>query len=47
MSDLAPSEFGGTTGQGLWKLFQDFVKNPSDIGGVTDALEKAAQQAYG
>ena len=47
MSDLAPPEFGGTTGQGLWKLFQDFVKNPSDIEGVTNALEKAAQQAYG
>ncbi|MGH2747805.1 MAG: ABC transporter substrate-binding protein, partial [Actinomycetota bacterium] len=47
MSDLAPPEFGGTTGQGLWKLFQDFVNNPDDIQGVTRQLERAAEQAYG
>jgi alpha-glucoside transport system substrate-binding protein len=46
MSDLVPPEFGGTTGQGLWKLFQDFVKNPSDIDGVTQELEAAAKKAY-
>lgn len=46
MSDLVPPEFGGTTGQGLWKLFQDFVKSPDDIDGVTNKLEKAAEQAY-
>lgn len=47
MSDLVPSEFGGTTGQGLWKLFQDFVKNPNDVDGITQKLEKAAKAAYG
>lgn len=47
MSDLAPPEFGGTTGQGLWKLFQDFVRNPDNIDGVTRQLEQAAEQAYG
>ncbi len=46
MSDLVPPEFGGTSGQGLWKLFQDFVKNPDDIDGVTQQLEQAASQAY-
>lgn len=46
MSDLVPPEFGGTTGQGLWKLFQDFVKNPSDVGGITKELEDAAARAY-
>ncbi|MFN2587854.1 MAG: ABC transporter substrate-binding protein [Actinomycetota bacterium] len=46
MSDLAPPEFGGTTGQGLWKLFQDFVKNPSDVDGITEQLEAAANKAY-
>lgn len=46
MSDLVPSEFGGTTGQGLWKLFQDFVKNPDDIDGITQQLEEAASQAF-
>jgi alpha-glucoside transport system substrate-binding protein len=47
MSDLAPPEFGGTTGQGLWKSFQDFVKNPDDIEGITQELESAAKKAYG
>lgn len=46
MSDLVPPEFGGTTGQGLWKLFQDFVRNPDNIEGVTRQLEQAAQKAY-
>ncbi len=46
MSDLVPPEFGGTTGQGLWKLFQDFVKDPSDVDGVTRELEAAAKRAY-
>lgn len=46
MSDLVPPEFGGTTGQGLWKLFQDFVKNPSNVDGVTRDLEAAAKRAY-
>ena len=31
LSDLQPSAFGGTVGQGEFKLFQDFVKNPSDV----------------
>ena len=47
MSDLVPPEFGGTTGQGLWKLFQDFLKDPSDTSGIQQQLEKAAKQAYG
>jgi alpha-glucoside transport system substrate-binding protein len=47
MSDLAPAEFGGTTGQGLWKLFQDFLKNPDNAQGVARQLERAAEQAYG
>ncbi len=28
MSDLAPAAFGGTVGQGEWKILQDFLKNP-------------------
>lgn len=47
MSDLAPPEFGGTTGQGLWKLFQDFLRNPDNIDRVTRQLEQAAKRAYG
>ena len=34
LSDLAPSAFGGTVGQGTFKLFQDFLKTPSDVNGI-------------
>ena len=41
------SEFGATEGQGLWKLFQDFVANPDDIDGIAQQMERAASQAFG
>jgi len=47
MSDLQPASFGATTGQGEWKIFTDFVKNPSDIDGTAQKLEAAAAKAYG
>ena len=47
LSDLQPSAFGGTVGQGLFKLFQDFVDNPEDIDGITAEMEAAAAKAYG
>ena len=34
MSDEQPPAFGGTTGQGEWGLFQQFLKNPSNIAGI-------------
>ncbi len=46
-SDLMPSAFGGTPGQGFWKGMIDFVANPDDIDGITQQLERAATQAYG
>lgn len=46
MSDLAPAAFGGTPGQGEWKILQDFLANPSDIDGTAQALENAAARAY-
>jgi ABC-type glycerol-3-phosphate transport system substrate-binding protein len=46
LSDLQPSEFGSTEGQGLWKLFQDFVNNPDDVDGIAQQMEKAAAAAY-
>jgi alpha-glucoside transport system substrate-binding protein len=46
MSDQQPSAFGGTVGQGEWKIFQDFVKTPTDVDGIAAALEKAAAAAY-
>jgi ABC-type glycerol-3-phosphate transport system substrate-binding protein len=46
MSDLQPAAFGGTVGQGEWKLFQDFVGNPSNATGIAQQLESAAAKAY-
>jgi ABC-type glycerol-3-phosphate transport system substrate-binding protein len=47
LSDLQPSAFGATVGQGLFKLFQDFLNNPQDIDGVTQQMEAAAAEAFG
>ncbi len=46
MSDLQPARFGGTVGQGLWKLFQDFVRNPDDVDGIAQQMERAAAAAF-
>jgi alpha-glucoside transport system substrate-binding protein len=47
LSDLQPSAFGGTVGQGLFKLFQDFLNNPDDVDGITRQMEEQAAQAFG
>jgi alpha-glucoside transport system substrate-binding protein len=47
MSDLQPSEFGGTPGQGMWKHLTDFVANPDDIDGTAEKLEADAAKAFG
>jgi ABC-type glycerol-3-phosphate transport system substrate-binding protein len=46
MSDQQPAAFGATAGQGEWKLFQDFVSNPSNASGIARKLEAAAAKAY-
>lgn len=46
MSDLAPVDFGGTAGQGEWKILQDFLAKPTDVDGTATKLEKAAAKAY-
>ncbi|HMJ04558.1 MAG TPA: ABC transporter substrate-binding protein [Conexibacter sp.] len=46
MSDLAPAAFGGTPGQGEWKILQDFLANPDDVDGTAQALESAAARAF-
>ena len=33
MSDQQPAAFGATVGQGEWGLFQDFLRNPSNVCG--------------
>ena len=46
MSDLQPSAFGGTPGQGMWKHLSDFVANPDDIDGTAEKLEADAAKAF-
>lgn len=46
MSDLAPSAFGGTPGQGFWQEMIAFYQDPSDIDGTMQRLEDAAAAAY-
>ena len=46
MSDQQPASFGATTGQGEWGIFQDFLKNPSNVTGIAKQLEASAAKAY-
>jgi alpha-glucoside transport system substrate-binding protein len=46
MSDLAPAAFGGTPGQGEWKILTDFLQNPTDVNGTATKLESAAAKAF-
>nr|WP_269452021.1 ABC transporter substrate-binding protein [Tessaracoccus coleopterorum] len=46
MSDLTPSAFGGTQGQGFWQEMITFYENPKDVQGTMDRLEAAAVAAY-
>jgi ABC-type glycerol-3-phosphate transport system substrate-binding protein len=46
MSDLQPAAFGSSTGQGEWKIFQDFLKNTKNVDGTAAALERSAAAAY-
>jgi hypothetical protein len=46
MSDLAPASFGGTPGQGEWKILQDFLQNPDNVDGTASKLEASAARAF-
>jgi ABC-type glycerol-3-phosphate transport system substrate-binding protein len=46
LSDLQPAAFGGTVGQGEFKIFQDFLKSPGNVNGIAASLEKSAAAAY-
>jgi len=46
LSDLQPASFGATVGQGEFKIFQDFLKTPSNSAGISRTLEAAAAKAY-
>ncbi|AWE42196.1 MULTISPECIES: ABC transporter substrate-binding protein [unclassified Actinobaculum] len=47
LSDLTPTAFGGTEGQGFWAEMITFYQNPSDVDGTAQRLEEAAVSAYG
>ena len=46
LSDLEPPAFGATTGQGEFKIFQDFLKNPKNVNGIASSLESSAAKAF-
>ncbi len=46
MSDLQPTAFGATTGEGIWGILTDFVNDPSDVDGTAQQLEASAKAAY-
>jgi len=46
MSDLFPASFGGTPGQGEWKILQDFLADPKDVDGTASKLEAAARKVF-
>jgi alpha-glucoside transport system substrate-binding protein len=46
MSDLAPASFGGTAGQGEWKILQDFLSDPQNVDGTAKKLEASAAKAF-
>lgn len=47
LSDLQPSAFGSTAGQGMFGLLQDFVRNPDNLDSILRQLEEEASAAHG
>ena len=47
MSDLQPSAFGGTVGQGEFRDFQILLRRPTAVMEVARQLERDAARAYG
>ena len=46
MSDLAPAAFGGTPGEGEWRILQDFLGDASNARATARELERAAARAF-
>lgn len=47
LSDLQPSAFGSTAGQGLFGLMTDLVRNPDELDTILERLEQEAAAAHG
>jgi alpha-glucoside transport system substrate-binding protein len=45
LSDLQPPAFGARPGQGMWKIFQDYLAHPRDLNATTRRLQKGATAA--
>ena len=45
LSDQVPTEFGGTPGRGLFKLFQDFLAAPQNAEAIAQQMQAAAEAA--
>jgi alpha-glucoside transport system substrate-binding protein len=46
LSDLQPAEFGGTPGQGLFRLFQEWLAAPQQAEQIAQQMEDAASAAF-
>ena len=46
MSDLMPSGFGATRGDGFWRAMQDYLADPAQIDAILAELEAEATAAY-
>jgi alpha-glucoside transport system substrate-binding protein len=44
LSDVQPAGFGVT--DGLWQLFQEFLRNPDDVDGIAGKIEDKARVAW-
>lgn len=47
LSDLQPSAFGSTAGQGMFGLMTEIVRNPDDLDSILEQLEAEAAAAHG
>lgn len=45
LSDLVPPAFGAKPGQGMWKLFRDYLGQPSKVDAITRQLRSPAAAA--
>ncbi len=41
LSDQQPAAFGATAGQGMWKILQNFLRNPTAVDSIAEQLEAA------
>jgi|GEM_PF-265857 len=45
LSDQQPSEFGAMSGQGMWEILRNYLRNPVDVDGTAQLLEEACNRS--